>query len=663
MPDVSLLFNVLAKDSTAGGLNSASGRMAKFKQTVNVAAVGILGAAAVMGKKAVEIASDTAESSSKVQTLLGDSSAKAMAFAEASASAYGISKREALAAVGNMAAVDRAMGTGAKGAAKLAVEYTKLSADLGSFNNASSAEVQEALTASLSGEYEMLKKYGIVVNDTTLAAEAQRIGMKKQGATWDSAQKRQLSYNIIMRSTKAAQGDFARTSGGLANQTKIASARMEDLQGKIGAKLLPVVVQIAGKFNELLTWIEQNEAKAKILGGVVLGLAGAIVATSVAMKVWNAMQAIAAGAAKAWAAAQWVLNAAMSANPITLIVIGIIALVAVVVLIATKTTWFQRLWKAAWGAIKGAVSGVLGWIRSNWPLLLAILTGPFGLAVLFITKNFGKIVNTAKGLPGKIVGALGSLLGTLKQHGLDLIQGFINGILDKARDLPGIIRDGVVGVAKSALHGFGLFGSPSRLTMRYGRWWTEGFAIGMEDKKADIIAKAKGLVENLKAKLQEAKDFAGQIRDAFVSSQNPTSMDLGESGGGFSALLAKMQAQAAAAKEFVAGFNVLRKRGLNETTLEQLRGAAGTEGGLSTVRALLGGDVSAINATVADISRTGAAFGNAEAKQKFGIDPSKQKTVRIELDLTGADDDLLKRLRKQIRVNGGNVQVVLGGAR
>lgn len=686
MADTSLIFNILANDKTGAGLNSASGRMAKFKSAINVAAVGIVGAAAVMGKKAVTIASDTAESTSKVQALLGSSSTAAIAFSDTSASAYGMAKREALGAVGAMAAVDRAMGTSKAEAAKLAVEYTKLSADLGSFNNASSAEVQEALTASLAGEYEMLKRYGIVVNDVTLSQEAARIGMVKQGATWDSAQKRQLSYNIIMRSTKAAQGDFARTSGGLANQTKIMSARMDDLQGKIGAKLLPAVVAVAGKFNEMLTWVEQNQTKAKILAGVVGGLAAAIVAAAVVMKLWAAATMVATAATnlwtlakkagtiaiyaqaaairivwaatKVWTAGQWLLNAALMANPIGLIVIGIVALVAIVVLIATKTNWFQRIWAAAWGAIKGAVSGALNWIRSNWPLLLAILTGPVGLAVLFIVKNFDKIVGAAKALPGKIKSAVGNLLGLLKQHGLDFIQGFINGIIEKAKAIPGVIKDKVVGVAKSALHGFGLFGSPSRLTAKYGRWWSEGFAIGMQDKKADIVSRAKEMIEGLKAKLQEVKDFAAQIRDAFVSAGNPTSL-IDSEDKTFGGLLAKMQAQAAAAKEFVAGIATLRQRGLNETTLSQIRDA-GVGGGLSTVQALLGGSVSQVNAVASDINATGTAFGNSEAKAKFGIDPSRQKTVKITLDLTGADDDLLKRLRKQIRVQGGNVQVVLG---
>ncbi len=557
MADVSLLFNVLAKDSTAAGLNSASGRMAKFKQATNVAAVAIVGAAAVMGKKAIDIASDTAESQSKVATLLGKSSTAAMAFADTSATAYGISKREALNAVGAMAAVDRAMGTGEKAAAKLAVEYTQLSADLGSFNNASSAEVQEALTASLAGEYEMLKKYGIVVNETTLATEAARIGMEKQGATWTSAQKRQLSHNIIMASTKAAQGDFARTSGGLANQTKIMSARMEDLQGKIGAKLLPVVVKIAGKFNELLTWIEQNEAKAKLLGGTVAVLAGIIVGAAIGMKIYAAVSATVSAVTKAWAGVQWLLNAAMAANPIVLIVIAIVALIAIIVLIATKTTWFQQIWRAAWGAIKGSISAVWNWIKQNWPLLLAILTGPIGIAVLLITKNWGKIKAGATGVKDWIVDKFQAVLGFFKSLP-GKVQSALSGLFSF-----------IPGLAKSAINGvIGIFKN----------FRIPGFTIPI-----------------------------------------PMAPDISFGG----------------ASPF-GGIPYLAKGGDITRAGMAVVGEAGPE--LVQLNA---------GARVTPLTGRGGAGG----------------VVRIELNLTGADDDLLKRLRKQVRVNGGNVQVVLGGAR
>lgn len=246
-----LTFGIFANDNTQSGLNSASSGFRKLSKGIGL--IGAAGAALGGGaflKSAISASSDLEESTSKVRTLFGKAAADVEAFGAKSATAYGMSKREAMSAVGTMGAVQIAMGVNEKQAAKTSLEYTKLSADLASFNNASSAEVQEALTGALSGEYEMLKKYGIVVNDSTMALEAQRIGMKKNGATWDAAQKQQLSHNIIMASTKKAQGDFARTSGGLANQQKILGAQFDDVKAKIGRGLLPVVTNVVTVLNE-----------------------------------------------------------------------------------------------------------------------------------------------------------------------------------------------------------------------------------------------------------------------------------------------------------------------------------------------------------------------------------------------------------------------------
>jgi hypothetical protein len=64
-------------------------------------------------------------------------------------------------------------------------------------------------------------------------------------------------------------------------------------------------------------------------------------------------------------AAQWLWNSALFASPITWIVLGIAALIAIVALIATKTTWFQDLWRAAWGGIKAAASAVGSWFKDT----------------------------------------------------------------------------------------------------------------------------------------------------------------------------------------------------------------------------------------------------------------------------------------------------------
>jgi TP901 family phage tail tape measure protein len=89
------------------------------------------------------------------------------------------------------------------------------------------------------------------------------------------------------------------------------------------------------------------------------------------------------------AAGQWLLNAAMDANPIGLIVLAIAALVAIIVIIATKTQWFQKLWGWVWGAIKKPVMAFVNWLKSNWQLVVwTILTGGIGLAIAMIVRHW-----------------------------------------------------------------------------------------------------------------------------------------------------------------------------------------------------------------------------------------------------------------------------------
>lgn len=97
----------------------------------------------------------------------------------------------------------------------------------------------------------------------------------------------------------------------------------------------------------------------------------------------------------AWAAAQWLLNAALSANPIGLIIIAVIALVAAIIILWKKSETFRTIVIAVWNAIKAAflaaVNFIVDFVKNHWQLLLAILTGPIGLVVLAIVKNWDKI--------------------------------------------------------------------------------------------------------------------------------------------------------------------------------------------------------------------------------------------------------------------------------
>jgi phage-related protein len=121
--------------------------------------------------------------------------------------------------------------------------------------------------------------------------------------------------------------------------------------------------------------------------------------------------------------AQGALNLIMSANPIFLVVAAVVALIAIFVVAYKNVEWFRDLVDGAFRLIKGAVEGAFNWVRDNWPLVLAILTGPIGLAVLAVTKHWdtikegftkvkewigqkiGDVLGFFTGLPGKITAA------------------------------------------------------------------------------------------------------------------------------------------------------------------------------------------------------------------------------------------------------------------
>ena len=95
------------------------------------------------------------------------------------------------------------------------------------------------------------------------------------------------------------------------------------------------------------------------------------------------------------AAAQWVLNAAMNANPIGLVVVAIAALVAGLVVAYQKSETFRNIVNAAFCVVKNVMKGVLDWITGNLGWLFILVIG----VVWFAKPPF-----TAKGGPGAAAG-------------------------------------------------------------------------------------------------------------------------------------------------------------------------------------------------------------------------------------------------------------------
>lgn len=94
---------------------------------------------------------------------------------------------------------------------------------------------------------------------------------------------------------------------------------------------------------------------------------------------------------RAWAAAQALLNVVMSANPIGLVVIALAALVAGLIYAYKNSETFRDIVNGAFTKVKAAAAAVLNFFKTQWPVLLVLLAGPVGLAVLAIIRNWEKI--------------------------------------------------------------------------------------------------------------------------------------------------------------------------------------------------------------------------------------------------------------------------------
>lgn len=120
-----------------------------------------------------------------------------------------------------------------------------------------------------------------------------------------------------------------------------------------------------------------------------------------------------------WTGAQRLLSLAFISSPIGWIVLGVAALVAVIVLIATKTHWFQNIWRVSWSGIKVAASAtwdfikkIPGWIGSAFAGIGRAISWPFRTAFNLISDAWNATVGGLHfTIPGWVPGIGGNSFG------------------------------------------------------------------------------------------------------------------------------------------------------------------------------------------------------------------------------------------------------------
>lgn len=268
-----LKLNLLADiDQFQRGMRGAKGdvdnlgyKIGQFSKAAAQAFAVVAAAATVMaikiGKDSIEAASNLNESVAKTRVIFGEASAEIQAFSKTTARALGISQREALDAASTFATFGKAAGLSGKNLTNFSTDLTKLSSDFASFFNTNPQDAITAIGAALRGESEPIRKYGILLNDATLKAKALEMGLYDGTGALDQQARVLAAYKVILEQSSDAQGDFARTSEGLANQQRILNASWEDAKAGLGEALLPIAVKFVNYLNTTMIPIIKEVAE------------------------------------------------------------------------------------------------------------------------------------------------------------------------------------------------------------------------------------------------------------------------------------------------------------------------------------------------------------------------------------------------------------------
>ena len=238
--------------SSANAAKKVGAAFGKMTAGITVAAVGL-------GAKAVDLASDFDESMSKTKAIFRDGADSIIASSKEAATAVGLSRGEFMEAAASFGVFGTAAGLSGDDLATFSADLVRTSADVASFNNLKPEEALAKLRAGLSGETEPLKQLGILFNAAAVDAKALEMGLADVNGEISEGSKIMARNALIMEQLGAqgALGDFEKTSGGLANQQRILTARLKDVGITIGTALLPIAAKLAeGVSNRVThTWL------------------------------------------------------------------------------------------------------------------------------------------------------------------------------------------------------------------------------------------------------------------------------------------------------------------------------------------------------------------------------------------------------------------------
>lgn len=312
---------------------------------------------------------------------------------------------------------------------------------------------------------------GKSLQDPTMAVSA----LRRQGVAFTAEQEAQIktmteagdvagAQAVILGQVEATYGGLAEAAGSTTQgQLNKMNNSFENLAGTVVEALMPSIQGIIAGLSGFFTFLQENQQLIPIFA-IAIGVV--LVAAFIA-----------------WTASIWAANAALLANPITWIILAIVALIAIVILLVVNWDavvaflteiwlgfvswfmgvmdgflgWWNGLWTAVWEWIvsvwNGIVSAVTSFFQSLWNTLISIgvgiLTWWFGLwngiTSFFagVWNGIFAVISTVQDVFGRVFNAIAGIVRGAFEGVVGVVRGVINGIIGAVN---GVI-DGINSVA------------------------------------------------------------------------------------------------------------------------------------------------------------------------------------------------------------------------
>lgn len=250
----------------------------------------------------------------------------------------------------------------------------------------------------------------------------------------------QDNLNKVADSSKYAgsmEGEFSARSETTANSLQLAKNNMEAFKIAIGNGLIPAMTPMISLLTQGVKWVsgiaQEFPGAASVLGTAAVSIAIFCGAVGALSTLAGTVQTVAtfvqwakeAGlATRIWTGIQWAWNAAMTANPVGVVIMGIAALIAIGYVLYQNwdaiSSFAATMWEGGrqaiadfCGTISNKVAEVCDWVQGKWKALKDFLSHPIDALV-----NYNQSIGSAPDVAANAAGGIynqGSFLTTFAE--------------------------------------------------------------------------------------------------------------------------------------------------------------------------------------------------------------------------------------------------------